>query len=429
MSGCRRPRVQPRSPADQHALKTGDLVEHFFRLEYARLVAVLTRRAGSRHLGAIEDAVQAALLKALETWTTGGVPDNPSGWLYIVARNGLLSQLRLQRDRQTLLDKNAADPTDALEPVEQPGDADRDLLHMLFVCCAESLPLESQLVLALKTLCGFSVPEIAARLLISEANVYKRLTRARTALKTQERFTPGDDDAPPPARLSSVNRVIYVLFAEGYLSARSEAAIRQELCDEAIRLAELLAAHPNGPTPETCALLALMHMHTARLGARRSAAGGLLLLEEQDRSLWDRAAIGTGLAWLARSAAGSQFSRFHAEAAIAAEHCLAPTFARWDKVAELYGLLQRAAPSPVHQLNAAIAVAEWLGPEAGLAHLDGLDVSGTHGLAYMHAAVLSDLNRRSGHSDRASRLAAEALAHAPTPAVRELLARRLTSAA
>ena len=200
-----------------------------------------------------------------------------------------------------------------------------DTLRMLFICCDDAVPRESQLVFALKTLCGFSVSEIALRLFTSEANVYKRLSRARDRLRQID----PDVDTPPldilQSRLAGVHAVLYLLFNEGYLAAHADEAICRELCDEAVRLTTLLAEHPVGAVPETYALLALMHLHASRLGARRDAMGGLLLLEEQDRSRWDRDRMRLGAEWLARSATGDVFSRFHAEAGIAAEHCFAPS--------------------------------------------------------------------------------------------------------
>ena len=277
------------------------------------------------------------------------------------------------------------------------------MLRMLFVCCDDAIPPESRLVLALKTLCGFSTAEIALRLFTSEANVHKRLARARDRL----REAPPDVETPPletlRSRLPSVHGVLYLLFNEGYLSAHAEQAIRRELCDEAIRLATLLAEHPVGAVPETFALLALMHLHAARLGARLDGMGGLLLLEEQDRSLWDRERIQLGAEWLERAASGEVFSRFHAEAGIAAEHCFAPSFAetRWKEIADLYAMLERIAPSPLHTLNRAVAVAEWQGPEAGLALLEGLAPPAWLAGSYLWDAVLGDLHRRAGNAETA----------------------------
>jgi len=305
------------------------------------------------------------------------------------------------------------------------------MLRMLFVCCDETIPRESQLVLALKTLCGFSTAEIALRLFTSGANVYKRLARARDRL----REVPPDVETPPldtlRSRLSSVHAVLYLLFNEGYLSAHAEQAIRRELCDEAIRLATLLAEHPAGAVPETFALLALMHLHAARLGARCDGTGGLLLLEEQDRSVWDRERMRLGAAWLERSAHGEVFSRFHAEAGIAAEHCFAPSFAatRWKEISDLYAMLERIDPSPLHIMNRAVAVAEWQGPKTGLALLQALTPPAWLAGSYLWDAVLGDLHRRAGNLVMAQQHKERALASAPTEAVRDLLRRRLAAAA
>jgi RNA polymerase sigma-70 factor (ECF subfamily) len=194
-----------------------------------------------------------------------------------------------------------------------------------------------------------------------------------------------------------------------------------------MRLSLELAEHPVGAVPETFALLALMHLHAARMPARQDGSGGLILLEEQDRSLWDTQGIEIGLAWLARSAEGETFSRYHAEAGIAAEHCLAPTFAetRWERIVECYALLEQLAPSVLHKLNRAVALAEWQGPRAGLALLEGLAPPSWLEGSYLWAAVLADLHRRAGDAGLAEQHRAIALAAAPSPAVRAALERRL----
>lgn len=286
-------------------------------------------------------------------------------------------------------------------------------------------------MLALKTLCGFDIREIALRLFTSEANVYKRLGRARSRLRKLP-LSPGALGGERyAARVPAVHRILYLLFTEGYLSSHAEMAIRRELCGEAMRLAALLAEHPVGRVPETFALLALMHLHFAQIAARQDASGGLLLLEEQDRALWDRREIQVGLEWLAQSAQGDRFSRYHAEAGIAAEHCLAPSFrqTRWDRVAECYTLLERVTPSAIHRLNHAVAVAEWQGPAAGLAVLKGFEPPTWLAGSYLWAAVLADLHGRCGNSLTAKRYRELACQAAPTPAVKELLQRRLRTAA
>lgn len=394
------------------------------------MVAILARRVGLHHLEAVEDAVQSALMKALEAWTVAGLPDDPSAWLFRVAHNELIGELRQRTNRSRILEQFAYEPIGTPESGPEclmPGEVRDDLLRMLFVSCDEAIPVESQLVFALKTLCGFGIREIAHRLFTTEANVYKRLGRARDRLRKLPSHLGELTGEQQGSRLPAVNRILYVLFTEGYLSSHMETAIRRELCDEAIRLASILAEHPVGQVPESYALLALMHLHTARMPTRQDGSGGLLLLEEQDRALWDRNRIQIGLDWLAKSAQGDGFSRYHAEAGIAAEHCLAPSFqeTRWERVVNCYALLERAAPSPVHKLNRAVAVAEWKGPTAGLAVLKSFEPPTWLAGSCLWAAVLADLHWRCGNDDTAKRYQDEALELAPTPAQRELLQRRL----
>lgn len=405
-------------------MSTTRLVEHFFRHEYGRTVATLSRRVGVHNIEVVEDAVQSALTRALSVWTASGLPENPSAWVFRVAYNATLDELRTRAGRTYILERSTPSVADEELEIFLEGEIADDLLRMLFVCCDEAIPFESQLVLALKTLCGFSTREIALRLFTSEANVYKRLARARERLRE---YSLGElSNAQYASRLPAVHKIIYLLFTEGYLSSHAELAIRQELCNEALRLGTILTSNGVGRTPETFALLALMHLHSARTVARQDDAG-LLLLEEQDRTLWDQEQIAIGLSWLAKSAAGDEFTRYHAEAGIAAEHCLAPSFAetRWQRVAESYALLERIAPSALHRLNRAVAIAEWKGPEAGLAVLQGAEPPTWLAGSYLWAAVLADLHKRCGHDDQARRYRRHAMQAAPSEAVAALLRRRL----
>jgi RNA polymerase sigma factor (sigma-70 family) len=248
---------------------TPQLDENFFRHEYGRLVAMLSCRIGVELVEDIEDAVQSALMAALENWTLAGLPDNPSAWLFRVANNNLLGDLRQRSRRRRILQENAA-PEFVFEDVPEvflPDEVGDGLLRMLFVSCDETIPVESQLVLALKVLCGFDVREIAIRLFTTEANVYKRLGRARSSLR--ELTLPGElkdelSGEQYSSRLPAVHKVLYLVFTEGYLSSSATTAIRRELCAEAMRLAATLAEHPVGQIPETFSLLALMHLHAAR---------------------------------------------------------------------------------------------------------------------------------------------------------------------
>lgn len=393
------------------------------------MVSVLSRRFGMHRVELCEDAVQTALLRAMQSWPQQGLPNDKSAWLYRVAQNEVLSALRRERRMDA-----SPDDTEHAVADERTEDAvylDRevrdDQLRMLFVCANPAIPRESQIVFALKILCGFSTEEIALRLFRSEEAIYKRLQRARAALRERvEELEPPGIEALAP-RLPAVLEILYLLFTEGYSSAQPNEMIRHELCEEAIRLGRLLDEHPVGAAPETAALLALMYLDSARFESRVDGAGGLLLLEEQDRSRWDRELIQIGISYLHRAARGDAFTRYHIEAAIAAEHCLAPTYeeTRWSEIARLYQMLDDIAPSPIHTLNRAIAIAEWQGPDAGLALLEAINPPAWLLGYYLWDATLGELYRRSGDRERATARLTRALSAAPTHAERALLQRRL----
>jgi len=405
------------------------LPEHYFRHESGRLVAVLSRRFGMHRVELCEDAVQTALLRAVQSWSQRGLPDDKSAWLYRVALNEVLGVLRREKRTDASVDDTEQIAADVVaeEAVYLEHEVKDDQLRMLFVCADPGIPRESQIAFALKILCGFSTEEIALRLFHSHEAIYKRLQRARAALR--ERIEglepPGVEELA--SRLPAVLEILYLLFTEGYSSAQPDEVIRHELCEEAIRLARLLDEHPVGAVPETAALLALMYLDAARFDSRVDGAGGLLLLEEQDRSRWDRELIQVGISYLHRSARGEAFTRYHAEAAIAAEHCLASTYkeTRWDEIARLYEMLERVAPSPINTLNRAIAIAEWQGPDAGLALLEALNPPPWLLGYYLWDATLGELYRRRGDRERATAHLTRALSAAPTHAERALVRRRL----
>jgi len=260
------------------------LVEHFFRHEFGRLGAVLTRSLGVRRLDLVEDVVQAALVQALETWSRRGVPEDPAGWLYRTARNLAIDALRRERTHAQALPRLAEDAERELSPspleaqfADEIGD---EPLRLLFVCCHEAVPAESRVALALRTLCGFSTAEIARALLTTDANVQKRIERARDRLRELD----VDFDTPAAAqlgaRLDAVLAVVYLLFSQGCHVTHGDMPIRHDLCAEARRLARMLAAHPVGDVSAVHALLALMCFHAARFDARVAGGGAIVLLEE-----------------------------------------------------------------------------------------------------------------------------------------------------
>ncbi len=350
-----------------------ELSEHLFRRESGRLVAALTRIFGVHNLALAEDVVQDAFCRALEVWKVRGVPDNPAAWLMSVAKHRALDIVRREQTAQTF----AAELSRVLESewtlvpaVEEAfaGSTIRDeQLRMMFSCCDPGLPEEVQVALVLNILCGFGASEIAGAFLTSRAAMEKRISRGKKSLASSRRlFDLADAEFEP--RLSAVRRALYLLFNEGYHGASSEAAVRIELCREAIRLTMLLLESPQTASPETQALAALMHLHAAKLPARLDAGGDLHPLLEQDRSRWDARMVDEGLALLDRSAAGEVVSAYHVEAAIAAVHATAGSIdqTNWEAIVELYDRLMAIAPSPVVALNRAIAIGQRDGPAQGV---------------------------------------------------------------
>ena len=385
------------------------VVDHFFRHESARLVALLTRAFGLRHLELIEDVVQSALLQALETWKLKGVPKDPAAWVGVVARNKALDAFR----RRQTAEKYAPDVA-WLETSKTGGRAELDelfldaeirdsQLRLMFACCHGELPPESRIAVALKVLCGFSLREIAHALLTSEANIKKRIYRAKRKFSSRRiafEVPAGDELAP---RLDSVHSVLYLLFNEGYNSQHPDELIRRDLTEEAIRLCHQLAEHPVCSTPATRALLALMLFHAARFDARLDSEGGILRLEDQDRDRWQQPLIARALEYLDASADGDELSRYHLEAGIAAHHCLAPSFEAtdWGAILDLYDRLLALQPSPVYELNRAIVLAQLEGPAAGIAALENTPDLAALGSYHLLDATLGELYLRAGDASRA----------------------------
>ncbi len=339
------------------------------------MVSYLTRLFGLGHLALAEDVVQDSLCRALEMWPVYGLPDNPSAWLMRVARSRAIDLLK-RDDRFRALDPEIGPLLKLREDL--PDDAPAfekevrdDQLRMMFSCCHPELSTEAQVTLLLKTLCGFSVPEIAHALLASQDSVEKRLGRARKLFRVSGTFVEFTDAAEILMRLEAVYEAIYLLFGEGYHGTGSEQTVRDDLCFEAIRLTLLLSDHPAGDKPKTHALLALLCFHAARLSGRVDGDGGLIQLEMQDRSRWDRDLMATGFHFLDKASTGRALSQYHLEAGIAAFHCSAATYeeTEWSKILGLYTTLYRLKPSPIIALNRAIALGKSAGPEQGLAEL------------------------------------------------------------
>jgi RNA polymerase sigma factor (sigma-70 family) len=412
---------------------TSRVAEHLFRRESGRMVSSLVRVLGVAQLALAEDAVQDALVRALETWKFGCVPERPAAWLMRAARNRAIDLVRRRAHAERLgpellaaLERDAA--------AEGEGDAGEhaipdDELRLMFSCCDPTLAQPAQVAVILKYLCGFSVQEIAQAFLTTEAAVEKQLFRSRRALGELGALFEVGDDAQVRERLPALQSAIYLLFNEGYHGAHPQHAVREDLCYEAMRLAELLSRLPAAAGPETQALLALFCFLAARLAARVDDDGNLLLLAEQDRGRWDRALIGEGLRRLDLSAQGHALTAWHVEAAIAARHAAAASFEEtdWPSIRDLYDVLVRLRPTPVVALNRAIALGMAEGPEAGLRALS--EVPDRERLARypFFPAAMAELELRAGRPARAAELLRRAMLLARNRAEEELLARKLAA--
>ena len=406
-----------------------NLVEHCFRHEYGRLVALLTRALGVRNLELVEDVVQAALAKAIQAWARSGIPNDPAAWLYRTARNLAIDTIRRSQVEQRVVEENllARDFLDSEDYVVSAIEIEDASLRFLFLCCHPSIPLESSVAIALKTVSGFSIEEIASAFLITKSNAEKRVTRAKEALRNR-----GDEiaDLNPRTmeeRLEAVQSTIYLLFSEGYSSSSGDVALRKDLCEEAIRLARMLLNHTHLSAASSAALLALMLMHTARFDARIDTSGAIVLLESQDRSRWNWTVIREAMDWMARSTESNHLSRFHIESAIAWEHCRATHFEAidWRRVVELYQTLERLYPSPMVRLNLAIAWAYVGGPEVGLERLIEIPEVDRSRLRPWWDCAVAEAYHRLGKANEATAHWTDALALTKGTANRELIARKL----
>ena len=398
------------------------------------MVAILTRLFGIHNWELAEDIVQDTLHQALKDWSQGPVPDNPSGWLMVVAKRKAINAVRRERlhrsfakDMDAML-KSEWTTAYTMDQVFLEDEIMDSELRMIFTCCHSALPMEGQLALTLKTLCGFSVPEIAAAMLTTESNINERLYRAKEKIRNEEiPFTvPSGLHLLP--RLDAVLLVIYLLFNEGYNSSGENAVIREDLCLEAMRLAMLLTEKPATNSYEPVyALLALLCFHTARFDARMDTNNSLIVLEEQDRAKWNKELINQGLQFLAQSTGGNRVTTYHLEAAIAAEHCLAPDFAatNWARIYNYYVELEKLKPSSVIRLNLAIAAGKKDGPKAALRLLHQLEKNRALNNYYLLDASLGEFYHELGFYDKARACFLRAQELTRSAAIREVLGKKI----
>ncbi|MEU4688240.1 DUF6596 domain-containing protein [Actinoplanes sp. NPDC023714] len=395
----------------------GMILDRVWRTDAAGMLAVLARRLDD--FDRAEESLQEAVAEALRRWPEEGVPGNPPGWLVTTAWRKALDRLRREASGRQKLAELAV-----LEQASPPGTpTGDDRLAMIFACCHPALPESSRIALTLHAASGLTAETIAAAFLLPKATAAQRLVRARRHLRDHRVRVEAPSPEEYPDRLPSVLRVIYLLYNEGYLSAGATAE-RRELAREALDLARQLTALMPGE-PETAGLAALLELNEARAAARFDDAGRLVLLEDQDRSRWDTALITAAIRRLARAAGADRPGPYQLEAAIAAQHAMAPAYEHtdWVTVRKLYDLLAGARPTPVVLLGRAVATGFTQGPAEALAEVDGLaDRLGDYRLWH---ATRADLLRRLGRTPEAAEATRRALALATNPAERELLTRRL----
>ena len=411
-----------------------ELVDHLFRHEAGRMVAILTRIFGLHNLALAEDVLQDTLHQALKDWSLGCIPDNPPGWLMVVAKRKAINIIRREKffryfasDMDTLL-KSEWTACYTMDQVFLENEIKDSQLRMIFTCCHPALPVEAQVALTLKTLCGFSIEEISSALLTSEANVNKRLYRAKEKIRCEQIDFSVPSGPHLRQRLDAVLLVIYLLFNEGYSTTSENPAIRKDLCLEAMRLAMLLTESPvtNG-YPPVYALLALLCLHSARFDARVDDDNGLVGLEDQDRRLWNAELITQGIQFLKQSASGDKATAYHLEAAIAAEHCLAPNLSatNWSRIYNYYIALEELKPSSVIKLNLAIVTGKKDGPLAAIVLLHELEKHKALENYYLLYASLGEFYQETGARQEARQYFQRAQDLAKSPAIKTLLAKKM----
>ncbi len=399
-------------------------IETLYRSESGRILATLVRLLGD--LDVAEEAMHEAFAAALDTWPQTGVPDKPRPWLISTARFKAIDRMRrrarfdsAQKDLALYLEARTSDTPYDDEEIED------DRLRLIFTCCHPALPPEGQVALTLREVCGLTTEEIAKAFLTTPRTLAQRVVRAKA--KIRETPIPYEVPTPQelPARLGAVLQVVYLVFNEGYSAAAGAQVTRAELTGEAIRLGRLLTELR--PEPEVIGLLSLMLLQESRHAARTSPTGGLILLENQDRSLWNREQIAEGVALLEKALNSRRFGSYTLQAAIAAVHAEAESFAAtdWRQIVAFYARLAEIQPSPVVQLNRAVAIAMRDGPEAGLAQIDTVLEHGELADYYLAHSARADMCRRLGRTAEARSSYEKALALTQQEPERQFLQERI----
>lgn len=402
-----------------------EVVENVYRTDSRRVFATLVRLLGDFDLA--EEALQDAFASAMKQWPKAGVPDNPRAWLVSAGRFKAIDTIR----RRVRFDASLAEMADRLDTTSrtaaQPGreDVEDDRLRLIFTCCHPALPPEGQVALTLREVCGLATEAIAAAFLTTPSTLAQRIVRAKSKIRdTRIPFdVPARDDLPE--RIDSVLQVVYLVFNEGYAASSGKSLTRPDLSGEAIRLGRLLAELL--PETEVMGLLALMLLHESRRAARSSPSGELILLDEQDRTLWNREQIEEGRMLVRQALSSERIGPYTLQAAISAVHADAPNAAAtdWGQIVVLYDLLMQASPSPIVELNRAVAVAMRDGPAAGLSLIDAILTRGDLADYHLAHAARADMHRRLGQTVAAKTAYQQALQLARQAPERRFLEHRM----
>jgi RNA polymerase sigma-70 factor (ECF subfamily) len=410
--------------------KTGALLEHLFRRQAGRMTAHLTRLLGPAHLDLAEETVQETMLRALETWPYHGVPENPAAWLFRVAHNAAIDAVRRNQLVGQKTDAIVAELYRSVNSVPETLELEEQLrddeLRMIFMCCHPEIPRDSSVALSLKTVGGFGVREIARAFLADDATIAQRLVRAKRQVRERGLTLEMPQGPELRQRLDTVLDVIYFMFNEGYTAHEGEDLIRQDLCTEALRLGRLLADSWLS-APRADALVALMALQAAHLPARIDESGDLILLEDQNRDLWDQSLLALGFHYFDRSIAGDSLSEYHAQAAIAAAHARAVDLRStdWPMILSLYDDLLALTASPVVELNRAVALAKVRGPAHALEAIEKFGSDSRLKDYYLLLAVRGHLLLELGRQAEAAACFRAALACRCSEPERRFLRRRL----
>jgi RNA polymerase sigma factor (sigma-70 family) len=359
-----------------------DLVPHLFRTEFRKITAVLCKHLGIDHLETAEDIVSDTFLLAVETWSYKGVPENPTAWLYSVAKNKAKNYLQRNTLFHQKIAKELKFTSSSIEEAEidlSEQNITDSQLQMLFALCHPSLSAEAQIGLSLRLLCGFGIDEIADAFLTNKETINKRLFRAKEKLREEKVPIEVPVKEEIPNRLEAVLRTLYLLFSEGYYSESNDTILRKDLCLEAMRLTHLLIENEDTNLPQVNALISLMCFHASRLEARKNEHGELVLYQDQDESLWNHELIAKGVYYFKQASQGSKLSKYHVEAGIAYWHTnKEDTKVKWESILQLYNQLLQIEYSPIAALNRTFALSKVKGTQAAIVEAEKLQLTSNH---------------------------------------------------